>query len=131
MKNPKLFGAAALLLSIGVAMGAFGGHLLADHLTEARMATFKTSHDYHMWMSLGLMLVGLVGASKTTVYLLTTGLGIFCGSLYLLVLTDIGLFGAITPVGGASLIVGWAAFAFSILKAKRQPEPSDPRPDVY
>jgi uncharacterized membrane protein YgdD (TMEM256/DUF423 family) len=35
------------------------------------------------------------------------GILIFCGSLYLLALTNLRWLGAITPVGGVSFIVGW------------------------
>jgi len=41
----------------------------------------------------------------------------FSGSLYLLALTGARAFGAITPVGGALLIAGWATFAWSVAKS--------------
>ncbi|MBI4559219.1 MAG: DUF423 domain-containing protein, partial [Candidatus Hydrogenedentes bacterium] len=37
------------------------------------------------------------------------GLVIFSGSLYLLALTGIKFFGAITPIGGVALLLGWLA----------------------
>ena len=42
---------------------------------------------------------------------LAAGTIAFSGSLYLLVLTDTRWFGAITPIGGTLLIVGWVALA--------------------
>ena len=38
-----------------------------------------------------------------------TGIVIFSGSLYLLAVTNARWLGAVTPVGGVSFIVGWAA----------------------
>jgi uncharacterized membrane protein YgdD (TMEM256/DUF423 family) len=35
---------------------------------------------------------------------------LFSGSLYALVLTDIGWLGAITPLGGLAFLIGWLAF---------------------
>jgi uncharacterized membrane protein YgdD (TMEM256/DUF423 family) len=40
------------------------------------------------------------------------GVLIFSGSLYALALTGTGMFGAITPIGGVGLLVGWACLAF-------------------
>ena len=49
--------------------------------------------------------------------LLTFGIIIFSGSLYLLVLTDIRLFGALTPIGGVSFIAGWIILIMKIRAA--------------
>jgi uncharacterized membrane protein YgdD (TMEM256/DUF423 family) len=40
------------------------------------------------------------------------GVLIFSGSLYLLALTDVRWLGAITPLGGVSLLAGWLALGF-------------------
>ena len=40
------------------------------------------------------------------------GVLIFSGSLYALALTGTGMFGAITPIGGVGLLIGWACLAF-------------------
>ena len=42
---------------------------------------------------------------------LVAGIVIFSGSLYLLVLTGVRALGAITPLGGVALIVGWLLVA--------------------
>jgi uncharacterized membrane protein YgdD (TMEM256/DUF423 family) len=41
------------------------------------------------------------------------GIVIFSGSLYLLAVTDARWLGAITPIGGASFLTGWAWLFFS------------------
>ena len=48
----------------------------------------------------------------------TAGIVLFSGSLYILALTGIGTFGAVAPVGGVSLIIGWTALIFGILGHK-------------
>ena len=50
-------------------------------------------------------------------YLLTAGIVIFSGSLYLLVLTNMRWLGAVTPIGGACFIAGWLLLAFNIYRS--------------
>lgn len=110
----------ALLAMFSVILGAFGAHLLKNVLTDARFETFSTAVDYQFWHALGLMIVGITGfklSSKSwrlAGYLLLAGTLIFSGSLYLLVATNIGWLGAITPIGGILMIIGWALFAWSL-----------------
>jgi uncharacterized membrane protein YgdD (TMEM256/DUF423 family) len=40
---------------------------------------------------------------------------IFSGSLYALVLTDVRILGAITPIGGVAFLVGWACLAYAAI----------------
>jgi len=42
------------------------------------------------------------------------GSGIFSFSLYLLVLSDIKILGAITPLGGLLMLIGWGIAIFGI-----------------
>ena len=42
---------------------------------------------------------------------MAAGTVVFCGSLYILALLDVGVFGAVAPVGGLSLIASWAVLA--------------------
>jgi len=110
----------ALLAMFSVILGAFGAHLLKGMLTNARFDTFSTAVDYQFWHALGLMVVGMSGFKlsshswRLAGYLLLAGTVIFSGSLYLLVATNIGWLGAITPIGGILMIIGWAFFAWSL-----------------
>jgi uncharacterized membrane protein YgdD (TMEM256/DUF423 family) len=49
-------------------------------------------------------------------WFLLAGTVVFSGSLYLLVLTGVRWFGAITPFGGVGLIVSWALVAWRLLR---------------
>jgi uncharacterized membrane protein YgdD (TMEM256/DUF423 family) len=45
--------------------------------------------------------------------LFTAGIVIFAGTLYAMALGGPRWLGAVTPIGGVSLIVGWLALGFS------------------
>ena len=48
--------------------------------------------------------------------LFTAGTLIFAGSLYALAFTGIGVFGAIAPIGGISLLAGWLWMTLVVLR---------------
>jgi uncharacterized membrane protein YgdD (TMEM256/DUF423 family) len=45
--------------------------------------------------------------------LMTVGTIIFSGSLYILAIADLGIMGAVAPIGGTALIVSWGLTAYS------------------
>jgi len=108
-------------------LGAFGAHGLRDLLTPERMETYQTAVTYQMWHALALVGLASVGAhlrawsNLMTIagYALTLGTLIFSGSLYLLVLLDKPILGAITPIGGVAMIIGWLALAYAALKWRK------------
>ena len=131
-----LLGAAFGL--VGVLLGAFGSHALRSKLTPERVATFETGVRYQLWHALALFAVVFVGAVRfprggwfgyaplaqaTTSewpvsaagWLFVAGIVLFSGSLYVLSLTGKRGWGAVTPFGGACLVLGWAALLFAIV----------------
>ena len=112
----KLFtilGSAFMFLGVGA--GAFGAHGLSNYLTKYDlMGTWETAVRYHIYHALALFAAAWLAdkwpTSLTTWagYLFLAGIVIFSGSLYLLVLTQKGWLGAITPIGGVAFIAGWA-----------------------
>ncbi|QGY45266.1 DUF423 domain-containing protein [Maribellus comscasis] len=104
---------ASLLMALAVGIGAFGAHGLKSHLSDEMLQTYKTGVEYHFYHALGLLLVGVLSISMPSVYLkwsailLTAGIVLFSGSLYVLVVSGIKALGAITPLGGLSFIAGW------------------------
>jgi len=46
------------------------------------------------------------------------GIVVFCGSLYLLVLTGSTWLGAITPLGGIAFLAGWLGLGWEALKSQ-------------
>jgi uncharacterized membrane protein YgdD (TMEM256/DUF423 family) len=116
-----------IYLFISVALGAFGAHALKAHISEEMLAIWQTGVHYHMIHGLGLLLIGLLGerlAKQNMVRwsgrLLSAGIIIFSGSLYLLALTDVKILGAITPIGGVCFLAGWALLVFAAMKQPRE-----------
>lgn len=111
---------ACVLGFVGVALGAFGAHALASVVTSDRLATWSTAVDYHMFHTLVILALSGLFKGSHSVWLrralraFIAGILIFSGSLYALVITDIGILGAVTPIGGVLLLLGWfCAFAAS------------------
>ena len=111
MRPQSIVRMAAVLAFLGVALGAFGAHGLEDILKEnERVATWDTAVLYHLVHAVALLGVGVLSRSpKVTVYAFLIGVIIFSGSLYILSVTNITKFGAITPIGGLAFLIGWAA----------------------
>ncbi len=115
--------AGALAAMTGVILGAFGAHGLRGRLTPADLEIFETGVRYHMYHALGLFAVAWAvtrwpsGATTLAGWSMIVGIAIFSGSLYLLVLTGQRWLGAITPLGGVALIVGWGALAWAALRS--------------
>lgn len=106
--------AGALLSGLAVAIGAFGAHSLSGVLPPDRLAVLETGVRYQMFHSLALLaLAALPFRAAWAARLLLAGTIVFCGSLYLLVATDLGAFGAVAPVGGLLLLAGWGILAWS------------------
>ena len=116
------FTAGSVLCGVGVALGAFGAHGLRDRLGADMISVFETGVRYHLIHSLGLIAVAWAISRwpnawvSTAGWMFVAGIMIFCGSLYLLALTGVRWLGAITPIGGLCLILGWALLATGALR---------------
>lgn len=108
----------ALLAALGVALGAFGAHALEGRVVPGRLDTFETAVRYLMYHALGLLLLSRAQGTEAARLLITTGIAVFSGSLVVLVLTDSGWLGAVTPLGGVLLISGWLVAAWRIWRPK-------------
>ncbi len=108
--------AGALFAALGVAAGAFGAHALRDLVPTTDLAIWETAVRYQLFHALALLFVGFSSAARLMVPGLLFALGtvVFSGSLYLLVLTDTRWLGAITPIGGLLLILGWLLCAWKL-----------------
>ena len=122
----RVAGAAALAVAaawgaLGVAVGAFGAHALAGSVTPERLVTFETAVRYQLLHALAAALAAVAAASypgaRTAAWLLLAGSLVFSGSLYALVATDLGGFGAVAPIGGALMIAGWLWLAWAAWRA--------------
>ncbi len=104
---------AASIIFLGIALGAFGAHGLADRLEETgRLANWETATLYHLLHGLAMFVIARLG-KPIGFYWFLAGILLFSGSLYALALTDITKLGAITPLGGVSFLIGWARWIFA------------------
>lgn len=110
----------AILALLAVALGAFGAHSLKGRLDPYYLGVFETGVRYQMYHALGLMiLAALPGRAYRAWPFLFSGTLIFSGSLYALVFTKVGLFGAVAPIGGLLLMLGWILVAVGVGQAER------------
>ncbi len=99
----------ALLMFLGIGLGAFGAHGLEGVLTENdRLSTWQTAVFYHLIHALAIWVLAYVAPTRSKVaFCFLMGLLVFSGSLYALSLTNILWLGAITPLGGLLFLAGW------------------------
>ncbi len=115
----------AIFSGLSVALGAFGAHALKALLEKhQRTDVFETAVRYQFFHALALILLGILAQQMphrfftNAGYAFIVGIIIFSGSLYTLAITNIRWLGAITPIGGAAFIVGWALMLLAIWGAK-------------
>ena len=119
----KLFFAlGALVGALGVAAGAFGAHALEARLAPDRLELFELAARYQMIHALALIAAAWAaqrwpsGMTNAAGWRLLGGVLIFCGTIYALAFGAPRILGAVTPIGGLSLIVGWLLLAIAALK---------------
>jgi uncharacterized membrane protein YgdD (TMEM256/DUF423 family) len=122
MMTRTLVALAGLYGATGVALGAFGAHALKAKLPPERLAQIETGVRYLFTSLPGLLATAAIahdcaGGALVTVAGLgfTLGVLLFTGSLVALAFTGTRTWGAITPIGGALLIVGWLSLVAAAL----------------
>jgi uncharacterized membrane protein YgdD (TMEM256/DUF423 family) len=119
-------GLAALLLAVGMGIGAMGAHALRAVLAAHQLESLDTAVDYQMVNALGMFMVGLLMRAdasrglRLTVMALLVGILCFSGGIYLMLAGAPHVFGVVTPVGGVLLIGSWLFLAGKLLFARRQ-----------
>ncbi|HJS31331.1 MAG TPA: DUF423 domain-containing protein [Alphaproteobacteria bacterium] len=116
---------AALFGLIAVALGAFGAHGLKERASAEQLAWLDTATRYAMWHALALLGVAALGeiaaggAPAATLRLaawsFAFGIVVFSGSLATMALGAPRWLGAVTPIGGAGFLLGWASLAVHAL----------------
>lgn len=115
---------AAVFGLLGVALGAFGAHGLKSKVSAEDLAIFDTAVRYQLWHALALFCVALAARQRPSPWLqragiaFVAGIAIFSGTLYVLVLADLRWMGAITPIGGVALMLGWLFLAVAFGRPK-------------
>jgi len=108
----------ALLCASGIGVGAFGAHGLRGSLDERGLELWELAGRYLIVGGLGLCLVGVVAHQRLVRAFDNAGLAlflgtvIFCGTVAALALGGPRWLGAVTPVGGTLMILGFLLFAW-------------------
>ena len=109
MTNTLATRIAAAMGFLAAALGAFGAHGLKQVLEQNQtVETWKTAALYHLLHAVMLfVLAGRKPLLRGPWLSFLIGILIFSGSLYVLAVTNLKWLGAITPLGGLSLMIGW------------------------
>jgi uncharacterized membrane protein YgdD (TMEM256/DUF423 family) len=117
--------AGALLMLLGVILGAFGAHALQALLSPQRLASYQTGVTYQLLHSLGLVAVGIVAQLTTettrlrwSARLMLAGIALFSGSIYLMAAGAPRTLGMVAPVGGLSFMAAWGLLAWHALSRR-------------
>ena len=109
--------AGALYCAVAVAAGAFGAHGLKSRLDADALALWETAARYLMYGGLGVVAVGLTALHDpkrgfdVAAAMLLAGAAVFSGTVAVLALGGPRWLGAVTPIGGLLLILGFVLFA--------------------
>ena len=118
-KERLFLGMGAVSGFVGVAAGAFGAHALKARLAADLLAVFETGVRYQMYHAFALIAVALLvtrrhgRAAPAAGWLFAIGTVLFSGSLYVLALTGVRAWRAVTPFGGVVWLAAWASLALS------------------
>jgi hypothetical protein len=113
------------LLSLSVALGALGRH--RDLFADARAAElFDLALRYHALHALGLIgaayildRTGGAALARWGARLVALGALVFPGTLYVQAFVGDTALGRATPLGGSSLILGWALLCVAAIRGNR------------
>lgn len=115
-------GISAINLALAVMLGAFGAHGLKKIASPEQLDWWQTATDYFFYHALGLLALAIISKIipqlpiKASFWLIQMGILFFCGSLYIMALGLPRILGAITPIGGALMILGWLILAWNAFK---------------
>lgn len=123
---------AAVIGLLSVALGAFAAHALKETISDYAVNIFETGVRYQFYHVFALLAAGILYKEFPNAWMRWSGkffiIGIllFSGSLYCLtyvkgaVMPGYDWVGAITPVGGLCLLLGWA-FLFAGTLSRSRP----------
>ena len=105
---------AALSGALAVAAGAFGAHGASGQAAE----WLRTGGQYQLIHAVAA-LVAVRMEARGPAWLFVGGAGVFAGTLYLMALGAPRWLGAVTPMGGVTLILAWLWLGLNAARASR------------
>lgn len=122
----KLAALGAFMAMITVIVSAAGSHIvLSQAESEKAFRLFRTAIIYLMFHSIAVIVAGYIYSQykeKTilvSIYLLAIGSVLFGSSLLELSFTGSRLIPMQAPVGGTTMIIGWAVLAIALFRIKK------------
>ncbi|MDC0099005.1 DUF423 domain-containing protein [Crocinitomicaceae bacterium] len=126
--NKKIVVTGAVLILIGIILGAFGAHSLKKVVDSSQVLSFETGVRYQIYHGFALIILGvnadrLLINSKWVIRFILLGVAVFSLSIYLMVMQgpmglSLKFLGPITPIGGLLMVLGWVLFIKNLLLQK-------------
>ena len=125
--KPTIVLIGGIFILLGILAGAFGAHILENHLSNQQLTSLQTGVQYQIYHGLALIIIGFnfdkIKNAKIIYWGLLVGTLLFSGSIYVLALDDIfesnfGILWPLTPIGGSLLIFTWSLFVIQFIKLK-------------
>ncbi|MEJ6755455.1 MAG: DUF423 domain-containing protein [Crocinitomicaceae bacterium] len=126
--NKKIVVTGAVLILIGIILGAFGAHSLKKVVDSSQVLSFETGVRYQIYHGFALIILGvnadrLLINSKWVIRFILLGVAVFSLSIYLMVMQgpmglSLKFLGPITPIGGLLIVLGWGLFIKNLLLQK-------------
>ena len=107
---------AATLGLLGVGLGAFGAHGLESIASEEQLEWWGTATLYLMVHVPALLVLDHLPSrpgGRLAGRAFLVGVLVFSGTLYVMGLGGPRWLGAVTPLGGTALMLGWGALAYA------------------
>jgi uncharacterized membrane protein YgdD (TMEM256/DUF423 family) len=87
-------------------------------LGAQQLGWWQTGVQYQLWHAVALLVLALIPGTRLPAGLMAAGTIIFSGSLYLMALSGARWLGAVTPVGGLLMVLGWAALCVVAIRTR-------------
>jgi uncharacterized membrane protein YgdD (TMEM256/DUF423 family) len=107
---------------LGVAVGAFGAHVLDSKLSPEMFSIYNKGILYQLIHSAIIFSIALEGNKNfyKSAFFFLLGIILFSFSLYLYSITQIIIFAMITSFGGISFLAGWVLIILEGYKLSRK-----------
>mgnify|MGYP001300148289 CR=1 FL=1 len=118
MKKNTIVTIGAIFGFLGVALGAFGAHILKNSFTPEQFDNYRTGILYQLVHAVVLISIGFAGIQKyfKCAYFFTAGIILFSFSLYTYTIFNLKFAAMFAPFGGVSLMIGWIILIIYSLK---------------
>jgi uncharacterized membrane protein YgdD (TMEM256/DUF423 family) len=113
MKRDWLRAGACVSAGVAIAAGAFGAHAASGSAIE----WLKTGASYQLVHAVAVFVAGRQYRAPSRV--LQAGSLVFSFSLYALALGGPRWIGAIAPLGGSAMIIGWLWMAYRVSSSRK------------